>query len=70
MDELEEIIPKDFEIYQKDKTIKAACERYVEKIVEGITDIAFLTIKLKKFEIPEDDIDGFRILLKKQKPCL
>ena len=41
---------------------KAACERYVEKIAEALTDLAFLAIKGKKLAIPEDDIDAFRIL--------
>lgn len=61
--ELEGILPEDIEDYEADKTIRAACERYVEKIVEGLTDIAFMLIKLKKFRMPEDDIDAFRILL-------
>ena len=42
---------------------KAACERYVEKIVEAVTDLAFLVIKEKKLRLPEDDIDAFNILL-------
>lgn len=60
--DLNEIAPDSIEIYKKDKTIKAACERYVEKIVEAATDIAFMIIKYKKFQIPEDDIDAFKIL--------
>lgn len=63
LSELDEISPSKFEDYSSNKTIKAACERYIEKIVEGITDIAFMIIKQKKFEIPEDDADAFRILL-------
>jgi len=62
LSELEEIIPNKFEEYTSNKTVKAACERYIEKIIEGITDIAFMIIKQRKFEIPEDDIDAFRIL--------
>ncbi len=60
--DLEEIIPNTIEEYKSNKILKAACERYTEKIIEGITDLAFMVIKQKKFEIPEDDIDAFRIL--------
>lgn len=60
--DLEEIIPNTIEEYKSNKVLKAACERYTEKIIEGITDLAFMFIKQKKFEIPEDDIDAFRIL--------
>lgn len=62
LDELAEIVPSKFEDYKSNKVVKAACERYIEKIVEGITDVAFLIIKYKKFKIPEDDIDAFEIL--------
>src|SRR3989344_1166064 len=57
LEEFEGILPKSLEK-------KAACERYIEKIAEGIADIAFLTIKYKKFEIPEDDKNAFEILAK------
>lgn len=60
--DLEEITPNTIEEYKSNKVIKAACERYAEKIIEGVTDLAFMAIKQKKFEIPEDDIDAFRIL--------
>lgn len=61
--ELVEIVPTNFEEYRSSNLTKAACERYVEKIIEAVTDLAFLVIKIKKFEIPEDDIDAFNILL-------
>ncbi len=64
LNELKDIVPDKLEEYESNNLIKAACERYFEKIVEAITDIAFMTIAKKKFEIPEDDIDSFRILLK------
>lgn len=63
LDELEEIVPNSLERYTSDKTKKAACERYVEKIMESVTDLAFLIIKINKFKIPDDDIDAFNILL-------
>lgn len=60
--QLKEIFPHSFEKYSKSIEKKAACERFVEKIVEGVTDLAFLVIKLKKLKIPEDDADAFSIL--------
>ena len=61
--ELKGIAPESLQEYKSNIEKKAACERYVEKIVEAVTDIAFLMIKLKKLEIPEDDVDAFNILL-------
>ena len=64
LEELETIIPETLDEYISSLEKKAACERYFEKIVEAITDLAFLIIKLKKLKIPEDDVDAFNILLK------
>ena len=63
LEELKSIIPSSFEEYKSSIEKKAACERYVEKIIEAVTDLAFLIIKDKKLRIPEDDIDAFNILL-------
>ena len=63
LEELKSIMPSSFEEYRSSIEKKAACERYVEKIVEAATDLAFLIIKNKKLRIPEDDIDAFNILL-------
>ena len=63
LEELSKIVPSEFNDYKSNNLIKAACERYFEKIVEGVTDIAFMTIVKRKFRVPEDDIDAFRILL-------
>ena len=60
--ELEEIAPASFEEYREDLTKRAACERYVEKIVESTVDLAFLMVKTRNLRIPEDDIDSFSIL--------
>ncbi len=60
--ELEDIFPEDFAEYKKNKLVKAACERYVEKIMEAVTDLSFILISIKKLELPQDDIDSFRIL--------
>ena len=63
LDELKKIAPSSLDEYKSNIEKKAACERYVEKIVEAVTDLAFLIIKNKKLKIPEDDIDAFNILL-------
>ena len=63
LEQLGSIVPSSFEEYKSGIEKKAACERYVEKVVEAVTDLAFLVIKNKKFRIPEDDIDSFNILL-------
>jgi uncharacterized protein YutE (UPF0331/DUF86 family) len=63
LEELKTIMPSSLEEYKSSIEKKAACERYVEKIVEAVTDLAFLIIKTKKLRIPEDDIDAFNILL-------
>ncbi len=61
LSELEDIIPNTFEDYKELKT-KAACERYFEKIIEAIVDLAFLAIKDKNLKIPEEDKEAFDIL--------
>ena len=63
LEELESLVPSSLEEYKSCIEKKAACERYVEKIVEAVIDLAFLIIKNKKLRIPEDDIDAFNILL-------
>ncbi|MFH1181997.1 MAG: DUF86 domain-containing protein [Candidatus Woesearchaeota archaeon] len=62
LSELEEIAPSSLEAYKLSIEKRAACERYVEKIVEGLTDLAFFAIKEKKLRVPQDDADAFNIL--------
>ena len=62
LSELEDILPGNFEEYEKDFTKKAACERYFERIVEAIIDVAFLMIKKNKYKIPEEDKAAFDVL--------
>ena len=64
LSELEEFTPDSFEEYLTDYKGKAACERYFEKIVEAIVDLAMFVIRYKKFGIPEDDEGSFFILLR------
>jgi len=60
--DLKEIMPESLEDYESNKEKKAACERYFEKIMEAVTDVAFYVIKMKKLRIPEDDGDAFEVL--------
>jgi uncharacterized protein YutE (UPF0331/DUF86 family) len=60
--ELDEITPENYEEYSKDNKTKAACERYFEKIIEAVVDLAFLIIKENKLKIPEEDKEAFDIL--------
>lgn len=62
LEELSNIVPESFDDYLKDNKSKAACERYAEKIIEAVVDLAFLFIKFKKFKMPEDDEGTFDIL--------
>lgn len=61
--QLGDILPASFEKYKSNLEKKAACERYAEKIVEAVVDLAFLVIKQKKFKLPQDDLDAFNILI-------
>lgn len=63
--EFTSIMPKALKEYLNIKE-KAACERYFEKIIEAITDLAFLIIKEKNLEKPEDDKAVFDILHKNE----
>ena len=62
LQELSEIIPSSFEQYKSELKTRAACERYFEKIIEGILDLSFLFIKEYKFKTPEEDKQSFDIL--------
>ena len=62
INQLSDFAPSTLEEYKSEIVKKAACEHYFEKTVQAITDIAFLTIKLKRFRIPQDDNDSFTVL--------
>jgi uncharacterized protein YutE (UPF0331/DUF86 family) len=64
LEEFSQIEIPDFEEYQKNFKLKAACERYFEKIVEPIINLALLIIRLKKFDKPENEDHIFIILSK------
>jgi len=62
LEELSEIVPSSLDVYLKDFKTKAACERYAEKIIEAVVDLAFIFIKERKLKKPEDDYEAFEIL--------
>jgi len=64
LEELEEIKPSTFKEYRRNFKTRAACERYVEKIIEAVTDLAFLVIKDRALALPEEDKEAFDILAK------
>jgi uncharacterized protein YutE (UPF0331/DUF86 family) len=60
--ELVSIVPDNFRDYASDLKTKAACERYFEKIIESVVDLAFLLIREQGFKIPEEEKEAFDIL--------
>lgn len=60
--ELSRIKPNKIEVYIHNFKTKAACERYAEKIIEAIIDLAILIIKDKKYAFPETDLHALNIL--------
>lgn len=66
LDELSQIRPSGVETYVQDFKTKAACERYAERIIEAMIDLAVLVIKDKKFYMPENDLEAFDILCRNE----
>ena len=62
LEELESCLPDDFIEYKQDFKIRAIGERYFEKIIEAIINIAFLIIKEKNLKQPEYEKQVFDIL--------
>jgi uncharacterized protein YutE (UPF0331/DUF86 family) len=62
LDELEQIIPENLEEYKDNFEKRAACERYFEKIIEAVVDLAFLIIREEKLKSPDNDKQAFEIL--------
>ncbi len=64
IEELFEFVPKEMELeeYKRDLKTKAICERYAEKIIEAIEDLAFLEINYKRLKYPEHEKEVFDIL--------
>jgi len=64
LEDLSEFIPQGMELegYKRDLKTKALCERYAEKIIEAIEDLAFLIVNYKKLKYPEYEKEIFDIL--------
>ena len=62
LDELNSCLPSDFEQYKIDFKLRAIGERYFEKIIEAVVDLAFFVIKEKNLKQPEEDKQSFDIL--------
>ena len=62
--QLMSIKPDSLDKYVADFKTKAACERYFERIVESIFDLAVLIIKEKKLPLPNENNESFEILRK------
>lgn len=55
VEELSPEIPEDLKKYESNPVVRAVCERYFEKIIESVFDLAFIFIKEKEMELPEGD---------------
>ena len=53
--ELESILPLSLEIYIEDYQKRVACERYFEKIIEAVVDIARMTATEKEIYFDQDE---------------
>ena len=62
LQELNEIAPINFEDYQINLEKKAACERYLEKIVEAVLNLCFIFAKEKEFKLSDGDDAIFDVL--------
>ncbi len=65
LQQLSEVIPISLEDYKSDFRTKAICERYFEKIIEAVVDLAFLFIKNHNYDIPEGDKEAIQLLADK-----
>ncbi len=64
LEEFERFDIPELEQYRQDIQLKAACERYFEKIVETIISLTLLLIRYKNLKRPEDEEHAFFILFK------
>ncbi len=63
-EELFKFVPREIEIeeYKQDLETKAICERYLEKIIEAVEDLAFLVVNYRGLKYPEYEKEIFDIL--------
>jgi len=62
LNELELVLPENFEKYLKHLEKRLACERAFEKIMESANDLAIIFLKEKRFELPNEEIRAFETL--------
>lgn len=62
VESLKKSLPKSFYKYLSDEKSRMACERYFEKIVEAVVDLAFLVIKENDLKNPDYAREAFEIL--------
>ncbi|MBI2629686.1 DUF86 domain-containing protein [Candidatus Pacearchaeota archaeon] len=66
LEELYQHFPSSYEEYTNDSFTKAACERYFEKIIVAIIDLAFLFSRYKELESPKEEEQIFLVLENKK----
>ena len=62
LSDLKEFLPLSFDRYMLDKKSRAACERFCEKIVEGVIDLVFIVVKEKGLRSPSSNGDALDVL--------
>ncbi len=63
LSELESVKVGTFEEYEKSIMVRATYERYFEKIVETLIDLAFIIVNEKGFKKPEEEEGAFKVLV-------
>jgi uncharacterized protein YutE (UPF0331/DUF86 family) len=63
LNEVSSIVPETLSTYMQNFEKRAACERYAEKIIEAVEDVAFLVMRLKKLSFPDDEEEIFPTLV-------
>ena len=66
LDELEGIIPKNFDEYKNSIKEKRACERLLQILMESVMDICNLVVSGLKLGLPSDEDDIFKKLESKK----
>lgn len=62
LDQLESILPKSAGAYSKSIVVRAAGERFFERIAEASVDLGFLVVKHFQYSPPEEDVGVFTVL--------
>lgn len=65
LETLLEMKPSNLDEYKGDIKTKAACERFVEKTIQAVIDLAYYIIRDMNWSSPESEDHVFDVLLKK-----